>query len=190
MDVKINFLYQSISDIQSTIRAIDIKLGFLFAIIFSPVLGVPQVASMYEKLFMNEEPLFIQFFAVAVLIIWVFSLYVIFISLVAISNPISHVLRPHSSGIFFSGNQFNISWRDYIYNSKISSVDTIAEHMDLLPNTYESLISELVFEKLKLAYIRDIKLIRSRFCFQLVFAWIVLGSFVWGFLTLKGDFKC
>ncbi|HHQ5855230.1 TPA: hypothetical protein ACSRQX_000985 [Enterobacter hormaechei subsp. hoffmannii] len=37
MEDKINFLYQSLNDTQATIKAIDVKIGFLFVIAFMPI---------------------------------------------------------------------------------------------------------------------------------------------------------
>ena len=50
MESKINFIYQSISDTQSTIRAIDAKIGFLMVIIFIPFVSIKEITTFYKSL--------------------------------------------------------------------------------------------------------------------------------------------
>ena len=44
----IEFLYQSISDAQATIRGTDVKIGFLFVVAFIPILAFKEIFSVFS----------------------------------------------------------------------------------------------------------------------------------------------
>ena len=104
---KIEFLYQSINDTQATIRAIDIKIGFLFIVAFTPL-------SLSD-------------------------------------NLISIACQLWNRNCFYK-----------------LSLDT-------------DIVQELVLEKMKITYIREIKMHRYCRCVKFFYCWLFLGItlYIW-----------
>jgi len=168
----IDFLYKSIEDAQNTIRAIDIKVGFLFAISIIPMSSLDKIISTFNCLSSVQ----IGFFWVTIFI-WGTSIFILFKTIVGISSPATHILGfENQKGIFYMPALFKFSWIDRLYNSKVQSKMNIEDMTIDIPKDYDEIIKELTFEKMKLSYIRDIKLERSTSCFYLTFSWIVLGG--------------
>lgn len=181
-DQTINFLYQSITDIQATIRAIDVKLGFVFALIFSPLVGIPEIVKIYKFVFSDSDFCLLKIITVCAGILWLISAFILFISVAAISDPRKHIrIEKQVAGCFYGGGKFKLSWKDDLYSTAVSSNKTLEEEVALIPKDEDGLINELVFEKMKISYIRDIKINRSRRCMQLTFAWVIVGGFIWGY---------
>lgn len=175
----LNFLYQSINDIQGTIRAVDIKLGFVFALTFAPLVGIPEIIKIYSNLFKNDGFGIINFIATLSAISWALSAFILFNAVAAISDPRKYIKSSTQSGCFYGGGRFPITWKDTLCNTPVESKYTIEEEIKILPKSEEFLIKELMFEKLKLSYIRDIKIKRCHYCLELTFTWIVLGGICW-----------
>ena len=56
---KCDFLYQSISDIQQTIRAIDVKIGFMFVVLLLP-LPVLKIYTSAFRITNNQAQLYLS----------------------------------------------------------------------------------------------------------------------------------
>lgn len=167
------FLYQSIVDMQATIRAIDVKIGFLFVIIFLPL-------SVLDKLLLAGLSLFkgnyLYLYPMLILIVvWMLSVYVLFRGVVAISNPSEHIKGGIPNGMFFNGSLYSLNFIDNLFNFPIKSSKTIDECCESLPIDTEMLLKELMYESMKLSYIRTIKIKRYSFCVKLTLFWIMLG---------------
>ena len=185
VDQKLNFLYGSISDIQSTIRAVDVKAGFLFVVIFIPVGSLSDIVVVFKSMSMLSQ----SFLALSLLVaaLWVLSVYVLFKTVVAISNPADHVKGTVPHGSFYGADQYSLKSIDYLFNFPIKSNFSLSEEVAKLPGTENKLVEELVFEKMKIIYIRDIKIKRLSLCFRLVLSWLLLGGFSWLVCLLRFD---
>ena len=49
-DKKNEFLYQAVQDTQSTIRALDVKSGFIFVVIVQPLLNFASIIKFYKSM--------------------------------------------------------------------------------------------------------------------------------------------
>lgn len=184
MSEKVNFLYNSIGDTQATIRAIDVKIGFLFVIVMFPLTNISDifktVLSVY-KLYEYWPPLIIT----TLIISWFVSAYSLLKSLVGISNPLNHVSGVNvtgasPNGIFYGGYLFKLGIDNVLYNaSKTTSSKTIAEETLNLPQNEDEIIRELILEKIKVTYIREIKMLRAKYCINSIAVWTITGSIIW-----------
>jgi hypothetical protein len=173
-ELSIDFLYRSIEDTQNIIRAIDIKVGFLFAVNIIPISYLDKITNNFCRLSPVEQYLF--WFATFV---WVTSIYVLFRTIVSISSPDNHIRGArYQKGSFYMSSLFEFYKKDIFYNSDIESTENIGDKVRGIPKDYSEIIKELTFEKMKVSYIRDIKLKRSTYCFYSTFFCIFLGIII------------
>ncbi|MCE9685632.1 hypothetical protein LZP73_05300 [Shewanella sp. AS16] len=183
-DKKIEFLYQSISDTQNTIRAIDVKLGFLFIAVFLPVVAIPKVYEVYQQI---KTVWIYCALSYALLIVWVLSLFFLYKALVSIRNPTS-IIENISGGdncAFYNGDLFSFSIIDLFMNFPIIANKSIEQKRLLLPGSYDDIIFSLVRESMKITYIRDLKIKRSTWCMRCTFLFISLGTLIWSLSVFK-----
>ncbi|MFP6791540.1 MAG: hypothetical protein VB954_16335 [Thalassolituus sp.] len=180
---KLEFLYQSIADTQATIRAIDVKIGFLFIVAFIPLAGLEKIISTFQIL--RDVSIIYLIVMLLTSFIWIVSIYALFKSLSSISNPAKHIEGNIPAGMFYSGSIYSFKKIDNFFNFPIMSNDTIEDFKRKLPNDENAIVEELIFEKMKLSYIRDVKIMRSSLSIRFSFYWIILGSLLWLFSILK-----
>lgn len=178
----IDFLYHSILDTQATIRAADIKLGVLFAVVLLPVMALSEICEVFTSLIQCSS--IFLFIGIAIGLVWLLSFYTLFLGLMSISDPSKVVAGNRVEGSFYSGNLFDFGVIDRLINCPIKSNVTINELKDLLPSDDQAVIRELTFEKIKVSYIRDLKSMRVSQCICLVLSWMVSGIVIWGFYLL------
>jgi hypothetical protein len=172
-DNQIEFLYQSIADAQGTIRALDVKIGFLLLIVFSPLFAFDKLGPFMVSVYRESG---IQHVLIALItLLWALATIAQFTALAAISNPTTKVVGAAKLGAFFSGNLFTIGLRDIFYNRRMHASFTLDEEVTTLPATEEKIVEELVFEKMKLAYIRSIKMKRFNFAIWSVATWLAFA---------------
>jgi hypothetical protein len=176
MDKKLQFAYSAIADCQSTIRAIDVKLGALLTAAFLPLGVIDKIGAVFSSFknsFSNYFPdvaIFIFF------ILWLLVVVALIRTLAAIDNPKAHISRSSEhSGSFYNGGEFEFRAVDIWFNRKsICSRSQVTQLATRYPED-SNILNELAFEHLKLIYIRDIKLYRLKYCFYGVLLWGLLG---------------
>jgi hypothetical protein len=175
---QIEFLYQSIADTQGTIRALDVKIGFLLLIVFSPLFAFDKLGPFLNALYLEStlQHIFISLIA----LLWLFAIFVQFMALKAVSNPATKVRGASDLGVFYSGHLYQVGITDAFWDRRIYASATLAEEIDRLPKTEEEIIEELMFEKMKLTYIRSIKLKRINFAVWSIAAWLFVGLLSYG----------
>ncbi|MCD6670315.1 hypothetical protein LT068_14670 [Vibrio cholerae] len=183
-DKQIEFLYQSISDTQSTIRAIDVKLGFLFVVVFLPVVAIPKIHEVYQQI---KIAFIYNLLSYSLLIIWGLSLFFLYKALASIRNPESVIENIHSGDncSFYNGDLFSFKAIDVFFNFPIVAKKNINQKCSLLPQNEDEIISSLVLETVKIAYIRDLKIKRSTWCMCCTFLFVLLGTLIWGLSIFK-----
>jgi hypothetical protein len=175
------YLYASITDIQSTIRSIDTKISALLLILIFPLNNISKIANHVENFCSNlpwivELPV-IFLFAMS----WVLSFFIGIIGLSAIDNPSKHIKKQTSfKGTYYSGNLYKMSPLDALYNRRdLKSSIEFNEHYSNFPARQQDIIRELVFEQMKLIYIRDVKLYRLKTIIRGIFAWLIAGTIIY-----------
>lgn len=182
-DRRIEFLYQSLSDTQGTIRGLDVKSGFLFVINILPLSNVDKIHETVLKIY--ESQCMYVLLLPLILMFWVIALYALFKSVTAIDDPNNHINGGRSDGYFYLSNEYNTTLIDSFINRKSTSKSSVDTLMKNIPKTDEEILRDLVYEQLKLAYIRDIKIKRTNTSTVSSFCWLLLTCLVWAFYLFK-----
>lgn len=176
-DEKMVFLYEAVKDTQSTIRALDVKAGFIFVVIVQPLLNVKHVSEFYNSSVLSGGIIFKVMCLITVLF-WILSLFLLFRTIMPISNPAKNVSGNEKQfDCFYLAGLFNFTRLDIFFNCNVLSRETPEQYLSRLNDLDVKTI--LAIEKLKLSYIRDIKSIRVNNCIKNVFLWILLGFLVY-----------
>lgn len=167
---KIEFLKESITDCQSNIRSIDVKIAAILAGLVAPLSIFDKIDKLFSHL-SNLNPVIFCFeikisaiLYVVLAFFWIASVAVLIFGISAIHNPSKHILRLDNTrytGSFYGANLFETKLIDAFYNrKKLTSKKDLDEIQSSLPSNESSFLDELSFEYLKLIYIRDIKYLR------------------------------
>ncbi|WP_160105608.1 hypothetical protein [Pseudomonas izuensis] len=173
MERKVNFCYQAINDIQATIRAIDAKIGFLMVVIFIPIAAIKEILSIYSGIAAHSQCLMLLMWLIAA--VWAATIIVLFRALWSIKNPGKSVEGNDATGVFFNSAHYKMSAIDCIFNFPIKSDIDLKTAITNIPEDDADLLKELVFEKMKLEYIRDIKMRRCSVSSVLILFWVTSG---------------
>lgn len=168
----IRFLYSSITDTQATIRATDVKSGFLFVILFMPLYSVERIYPLMVSI--ASQSMFLRLLIYAVVFLWIIALVLQFFCLASVSNPASHVRGAHDLGVFYGADLYKVGMNIFP-SSSVVALKTLDEEIARIPSSVDAIKRELTFEKMKLAYIREVKLSRSNFAICAVFIWLSLS---------------
>lgn len=172
-DKTIEFLYQSINDTQATIRAIDVKIGFLFVIVFLPLAAISEITAGAKQLW--EVNVYYDLALIATTLAWVLSIGFLFSCVKALNKIDKHINGDQPLDIFYSGGIAPISFLSLMKSKDIRSKLKIEEYISHLPKTDGDLIKHLSFEKMKVSLIREFKSCKSRICTNLTLTWLSLG---------------
>lgn len=166
------FLYQSITDTQATIKAIDVKLGFLFVLAFMPLTLLstitPCISNLWKLGLLFKIILIVNFTA------WFLSLIYLFFSLTSISDPNNHISGPRPAGLFYGKNLFKSESCNLFTTIRITCNHTVDNLFSALPSGDE-ITRELIYEKIKITYIREIKISYYARSTKLILTWLCLG---------------
>ena len=187
----LTFMYHSINDMQATIRSIDTKLGFILILNIIPIANVGKIYSGIFQILSMDDGCIIQFFKAIIVvmcaILWLLACVCTYKGIAAIDDPKSHVrsLNEQAKGTFYSGGLYDRNFIDAVFNrSSVVSKKAFAEYCKDMPATDDQILKELTFDKMKLAYIRDTKLIRQKWAFRFTAYWVVLGLIIY-FIMVK-----
>jgi hypothetical protein len=189
------YLYASIADIQGTIRAIDIKLIGLLAILILPLSIVGKV-SLYVKQAIITNNVFILWLSVILaasfFLTWLISITISIIGLSSTENPIDFLTDSKCpTGTFFNGGLFKFYLLDLFQVSpKRKSFTKLDDQFQKLPITTEQVNTELLFEQHKLIFIRDIKIYRQKMSFLFLSIFLISGILLWFVTYCLKDFLC
>ncbi len=181
VDKRFDYLISSINDIQNTIKAVDTKVGFLLVFLGVPITALTKIYSILYALFNRYEFQWwkwIVFIYICLFVVsWVLSFLTAVRVLTSIHNPVAHIKNPPTNhGTFFVGGLFTLSYKELLISSKeLKSEISFKEFAKKLPKEIENIISELIFEQMKLAYIRDIKIFRQNWAFIFTVGWLLVG---------------
>lgn len=183
---KSEYLYQSITDIQGTVRAIDAKLIAIIAFLVIPLTNIGKIAQYcnYNIQGWGKNQILFVFGVITMLLFavsWFGALITAFKGLTSIDNPVVHLSdKVCPSGTYYNGGLFSIKWVDSIINrTDLKTLTTIDSQLLKLPNNNVELLRELLFEQHKIVYIRSIKMVRQQISFKLLLWFIFSGFCVW-----------
>lgn len=170
---QIEFLYQSINDTQATIRATDVKIGFLFVVIFLPLTSVEGLSKAVAKLW--TSPYHLGVVSVITALLWVASVYVLFKSLSPITDIKKHMIGIVPADTFYMGGMPLIGKKDFFSISDVRASQDVQTYLSAIPQDEQKLLEELASEKMKVSLIRNVKNLRVNVCTNLTLGWLTLG---------------
>ena len=192
-----DFLLASIADIQGTIRAIDAKLSVLLVLLLvalNNLAGIHRTLSSAAAALPVEECLarLVVCSTIAVFALsWGLSLLFVFKGLIGIHNPQERVKGKRPRGTFYAAGTYKITLLNLLFPFWVKSRLSLQEAITNLPKDQTSLVEELTYEQLKLAFIRDTKMRAQSCAFRCALLWIVAGACLWGFsLAAKDLIQC
>ncbi|MDP4209653.1 MAG: hypothetical protein Q8928_12640 [Bacteroidota bacterium] len=180
---KIDFLIASINDIQSTTRAFDNKIIAIMVVIIFPLSQLKLLISIYTKIISDYQ--LIGIIGLSLFIItWLLSLIFSFLCILSIDNPSNKINNDcNAKGIFYGTGLFRIDFKYLLFRKKISSQKSISAYANKFK--FKELEKELVYEQMKLAFIRDVKSKRQKTALISAFCSIMIGILSWIFVLLK-----
>ena len=161
MEDKINFLYQSLNDTQATIKAIDVKIGFLFVIAFMPITVLQTLNSTVMTIWSANA--IYKLCLISICVSWLLSVVYLFLALTSISDPNKHMHGAKPSGLFYGKGIFNIE----------------TENFGFKVHDQNGILKELTYEKMKITYIREIKLGYYSRSTKLMSFWLLLSTAIY-----------
>lgn len=177
MDNKTAFIAGAILDIQSTIRAIDVKIGALLAAVLIPFSNLGRICAHFQNISQNYNKSLILVLLVLFFSSWMLSIIALIRGLAAIDNPAKHIVNSSNyKGSFYGANLYNFGFLDCFLNRSVIKANKDVSTFELdIPDSKNKIEGELVFEQLKLIYIRDAKLHRLKWGVNCASLWFVLG---------------
>jgi hypothetical protein len=179
-DKLLAFLYSSITDIQSTIRANDTKAAVVMGIL---ILALSNTGKIYLNFSKLHQAVYCgqgqwQLWALIMLffVTWLAAFIAAIRAVMAIHNPASRItVTDRPSGTFYNGELYDLGLGDVFVTRNVTSKVSLEDHVKNLPDSIENIKQELVFEQMKLAFIRDMKAVRLKWAYILVMVWLACG---------------
>ncbi len=185
MHSKLDFVSAAIVDTQATIRAIDVKVAALLVGILAPLANINRIFTHLDHFALQSPRLPFMIIVVSFLLAWLLALIALVRAIGAIDNPSQHIINTSNcKGTFYGAGLYNLSIVDVFCNRDIIKASKDPQSFAAqLPANDSEMETELVFEQMKLAYIRDVKLNRLGWGLRFSQLWIALGIVV--FLSSK-----
>lgn len=181
MDEKLQFIRDSILDTQTTIRSIDTKVAVLLVLLLAPLSNLGRISTHIENFIINFPSFWDWLIVVLFVAAWSIAIISAIRVISAIDNPSAHIVNNNLCiGIYYSGDLFKPGILDVFINRDVLKASKdIDKHLHAMPNDINIIERELVFEQMKLIYIRDIKLIRLSFSIHATYIWLPVGLFIY-----------
>lgn len=181
-DRKLEYLYASLSDIQSTIRAIDTKVSYLLVILFIPLTKLRSIYVTLRGLLTLDAP-FLSFvsglLSIAFTSVWIIGLWCALRTIIAIDDPRQHIDGDRPESQFYPAHLFDHGFWAIMGITRSKSKKQFNSHYASLPSETDEIAKQLTLEQMKTMYIASIKLKRSRKAYHFAIAWVVIGGVLW-----------
>lgn len=181
MRSKAEFVTAAIIDTQSTIRAIDVKIGALLVAILAPLSGLGRIFSHIENIAVHSPKAFYLILSIMFIVVWILAVTALVRGLGAIDNPSCHIVNATKrKGSFYGGGLYSFGLLDAFLNRSIikANKDPVSFSSEI-PDNESDILDELVFEHMKLIYIRDAKLNRLKWALSFSVAWLGFGIVIY-----------
>lgn len=163
-----DFYLSSIVDIQGTIRSIDSKLFGTIVLLLLPFTEFDSIVTIFQLL-IQKFKCFGSWLTVLMIISWYCAFMFSFMGMFSISNPSKKIRNSGNLGKFFNPNQFGISIFQVIWPKSVYSKATMAQVLKKSHLTEKEILKELVFEQMKLSFVRDLKMKRQNLAIIFLF---------------------
>lgn len=177
MNSKVEFMFAAIADTQATIRAIDIKVATLIVGVLAPLANTNRIFFHLDHVGLQSPQCLCMTIVVLFLLAWLLALAALVRAIGAIDNPSQHIINTGScKGTFYRGGLYTLSIVDAFLDRDIIKASTdLPSCVAQIPATETEIENELVFEHMKLAFIRDVKLNRLKWGLRFALIWLALG---------------
>ena len=172
------FLQAAITDVQATVRAIDVKVGALFVLVLAPFASLARVFAHVDKLCCRSPKYVFIALSVCFLASWFLALVSLVRAIGALDNPARHIPNSNNQkGTFYGGGLFDFNIIDAFFNRhNVKAKKDLDAFSTDIPTSIEEIEMELAFEHMKVVYIRDIKATRLKWGVRFATIWLILGS--------------
>jgi hypothetical protein len=177
---RMDFIAAAILDVQATIRAIDVKIAALLVGVLAPLASVSRVFAHLDH-FGKQTPGWLSLTIVALfLLFWFLALVALVRAIGAVDNPAVNIINTSScKGAFYGGNLYKFNLLDVFIDRDVIKASKDPQSFAAQHPTKEADIeAELIFEQMKLIYIRDIKLNRLKWGLRFSLVWLALGILI------------
>lgn len=181
---KCDLLRESIVDTQQTVRAIDVKAGFFLVFLCLPLSQMDKITTGLHALFKIHD--FWLFLIVPNFALWIISLLLLVFSVFPLNNPKDSIdfngFQNHPTGVFFGGYLFpklGLGAALNIHHVPKASKTFVQEKQIIDSLTDDQVKEELIFERMKLISIRDLKIKRLQKSLFTTIFWVVLSFVIW-----------
>lgn len=181
---KNEFLYKSISDIQSTIRAVDSKISFLLVILLVFTTKLNAVFTVLRFFWnFNNSSFHILFIIISIFFLasWSLAILLALRTLIAINSPESKITGNKCKSVFYPASLFLIRWRYVFFCCESKSDRSLKEYLGDLPKKVDEITQQLALEQIKLTYIVQYKIKQSKVAFYMTLVWLFLGGLLYTF---------
>lgn len=176
---KNQFLYESLADLQGTIRAVDIKVSFLLVFLLLPLTKLDTIYLKIKELLFGVPTSLTIISGIAgclFIIIWILAFWCTFRTLIAIDDPKHHIDGGRPESCFYPAFLFNYGFWNIILNRSSQTKAQFANHYNTIPDDLEEISKHLTLEQMKVMYIAYIKIKRSHYAYYLTMTWIISGG--------------
>ncbi len=162
MDKKLIFLYASIADVVDTIRAIDNKLLALIAVLILPLTQINVLVAAHHQIMLHNQVIGVILSIISALS-WLLSMFFSGIGILSLGNPTRFIINDRKAkGVFYGAGQNSFD----VYTVAIGRIHEVKAGLNEMMSNHnlssKKIFKELVFEKMKLVCIRDLKMARQR----------------------------
>ena len=164
MKDRIEFLAQSINDIQGTIRAIDAKFFGIFALLLLPLTELDEISNAFKEIGAVQPTLTLIIFGVLIFS-WTIADIICMLGIYSISNPVKRIKSSNSykgKHLFYRPELFNINFLTQFAPTSITTIQSLDDLTKEVEIGEKEIFTELAFEQIKVSYIRDLKVARQR----------------------------
>ncbi|MFA6285999.1 MAG: hypothetical protein WC661_01345 [Opitutaceae bacterium] len=181
-NLKREFLYQSITDIRTTIRAIDAKVGYILVILFIPFTKLGVISSTLSTLFSSNRCMILSLsfiLAPFFVISWLLAITSALKTILGIENPKKYIDGNRPESTFFPSSLFEINALSALFPYFLKSTVQFDNHYNSLPNDETEICKQLTSEQMKTMFICRLKLARANLTYHSTIIWVVSGGAIW-----------
>lgn len=180
MSTQVGFIKAALDDTQLTIRALDVKVGAILILLLAPFPALGRIFAALEQIF-NIQPRFLMIGLCCLFILcWALAIITLVRGLAPLDNPANHIGSPGMAvGVYYGSGLFKFAFVDALLNRDvIQATKPLSTVISQFPSDESGVISELIFEHMKLCYIREVKITLLRNGIRIVQFWLFLGALV------------
>lgn len=180
MSTQIGFIKAAVDDTQLTIRALDVKVGAILILLLAPFPALGRIFASLERIFQMQPRYLMPVLCCLFILCWALAIVTLVRGLAPLDNPANHIASPGTAtGTYYGAGLYSFAFLDALLNRDvIQAKKSLSTVISEFPSDEAEVVSELVFEHMKLCYIREVKINLLRNGIRIVEIWLTLGAVV------------